>query len=114
MSATSTLYRAIYYVLLTGLILSSMVMIAGGVLSLVTEGALPGETLSPGDAASRTLAGDAAGVVSLGLLGLLATPFAAVVAGIVVSAIHRDLVGALAGLGVAAVMLLSFFLGARK
>jgi uncharacterized membrane protein len=111
MKFASPLHRWVYYVLLVGLVLSVSLLLVGTAVSLLATGALPVQTLQPVQAFHAALDGDAQGLVSLGMLGLLATPLAAVLTGIAVSASRRDRVGILAGIGVALVMVLSFFLG---
>ena len=97
--------------LLAGLSLSVLLLVVGSAASLLSSGALPKQTLAPAMALRSALAGEGQGLVSLGLLGLLATPLAVVLASFFVSAVQRDLVGALASLGVALVMVVSFLLG---
>jgi len=111
MKFNTSLHQWVYYVLLAGLSLSVLLLLAGSAASLLSSGALPAQTLPPVMALRSALAGEGQGLVSLGLLGLLATPLAVVLTSIAVSAVRRDLVGALAGLGVALVMVVSFLLG---
>ena len=111
MKFTSPLHRWVYIVLLLGLVLSVTLLLAGAVVSLLATGALTDQALPPAQAQHAALAGEAQGLVSLGLLGLVATPLAVVVTTIAVSAIKRDRIGVLAGIGVALVMILSFVLG---
>lgn len=111
MKFESSLHRWVYYVLLAGLVLSMILLLAGAVVSLLSTGALPEQTLSPVPALRSALAGEARGLVSLGLLGLVATPLVVVITSIAVSAVKRDRIGVLAGIGVALVMVVSFLLG---
>ena len=113
MKFASSLHRWVYYVLLVGLVLSVSLLLLGAAVSLLSAGALPEQTLPPAQAFHAALDGDAQGIVSLGLLGLLATPLAVVLTGIVVSTSRRDRIGILSGIGVALVMVVSFFLGER-
>jgi uncharacterized membrane protein len=113
MTFESSLHRWVYYVLLVGLVLSMVLLLAGAAVSLLSAGALPEQTLTPVLALRSALAGEAQGLVSLGLLGLVATPLAVVITSIAVSAVKRDRVGVLAGIGIALVMIVSFLLGER-
>ena len=113
MTFESSLHRWVYYVLLVGLVLSMALLLAGAAVSLLSAGALPEQTLMPVLALRSALAGEAQGLVSLGLLGLVATPLAVVITSIAVSAVKRDRVGVLAGIGIALVMIVSFLLGER-
>lgn len=111
MRFATPLHRFVYYVLLIGLSASVTLILAGSVVSLATTGSLPERTLVWTRAFSPALAGEAQGLVSVGLSGILLTPLAAVATTIVVSARHRDWTGVLAGCGVALVMVVSLLLG---
>lgn len=113
MTFESPLHRAVYVVLLTGLVLSITLILAGAAVSLIATGALPETTLPPVQALRAALSGDGQGLVTVGLLGLVATPLAVVITAIVVSAARRDTTGVLAGIGIALVMILSFILSER-
>lgn len=111
MRFTTPLHRFVYYVLLAGLSLSVALILAGSVLALASTGSLPEHTLLWTRAFPSALAGEAQGLVSVGLLGILLTPLAAVATTILVSAWRRDWAGILAGVGVALVMAVSLLLG---
>ena len=111
MRFATPLHRFVYYVLLVGLSASVVLILAGSVWSLATTGALPERTLPATQVLRSVLAGEAQGLVSAGLLGILLTPLVAVAATVVVSASRRDGLGVLAGIGVALVMVVSLLLG---
>jgi uncharacterized membrane protein len=111
MKFVSTLHRWVYCVLLVGLVLSVGLLLSGVAVSLLSVAALPEHTLAPVPALRSALAGEAQGLLSLGLLGLMATPLFAVITSIIVSASKHDRIGILAGIGVALVMVVSFLLG---
>lgn len=111
MRFTTPLHRFVYYVLLVGLSASVALILAGSALALASTGSLPERALLWTHAFASALAGEPQGFVSVGLLGVLLTPLAAVAATILVSARHKDWTGVLAGVGVALVMVVSLWLG---
>ncbi len=113
MRFTTPLHRFVYYVLLAGLSASVALIVAGSIGALVVTGNLPQRALPWTHALPSALAGEAQGLISVGLLGLLLTPLAVVAATILVSARHRDWTGVLAGVGVAFVMAMSLVLGGK-
>lgn len=113
MKFTTPLHRFVYYVLLAGLSASVVLILAGSALALASTGNLPERTLLWTHAVTPALAGEPQGLVSVGLLGILLTPLAAVAATILASAWRRDWTGALAGVGVALVMVVSLLLGGK-
>lgn len=110
MQEKTQLYRWVHNATWTGFGLSAAILLAGSVVSLLSSGALPGGVLPVVPALLAALRGDGAGLVSVGLLGLLVTPFAVVVVGIIALAMARDAKSAFAGLGVSLMMVLSFLL----
>lgn len=111
MRFATPLHRAVYYALLVGLSASVALILAGSAVALVVTGSLPQRTMLWTRAFASAMAGEAQGLVSVGLLGLLLTPLAAVAATVFASARRRIWTGALAGVGVALVMVVSLLLG---
>lgn len=111
MRFVTPLHRVVYYVLLVGLSASVALILAGSIVALASTGGLPERTLLWTQAFPSALAGEAQGLVSVGLFGILLTPLAAVAATVLVSAWRRDWAGVLAGCGVALVMVVSLLLG---
>lgn len=110
MQGRTQLYRWVYNTTWFGFGLSAAILLAGCVVSLLSSGALPSDVLSAVPALLAALRGDGAGLVSIGLLGLLVTPFVTVLTSIIALAIARDAKAAFAGLGVSLMMVLSFLL----
>lgn len=111
MRFATPLHRIVYYVLLVGLSVSVALILAGSIVALATTGSLPQRAVLWTQGLALALAGEAQGLVSVGLLGLLLTPLAAVAATVLVSAQRGDWTGVLAGVGVALVMVVSLLLG---
>ncbi len=111
MRFATPLHRVVYGVLLVGLSVSVALILAGSIAALASTGSLPDHTLLWAQAFPSALAGEAQGLVSVGLLGLLLTPLAVVATTVIVSVWRKDWVGALAGVGVALVMVVSLLLG---
>ncbi len=110
MSERTSLYRWVHNATLGSLAFSTALLLAGCAISLLADGALPSGVMPVVPAFLAALAGDGAGLVSLGLLSLLVSPFVIVLVSIVALAMAHDPKGAFAGLGVSLMMVLSFLL----
>jgi uncharacterized membrane protein len=110
--AGGRLSRVLSRMMLAGLALAIVLMIAGAVLAAVRGSSVQSST-SITDLPKLLANGDPSGLLDLGLLVLLATPFARVVALVIAFASRREWLFAGISLVVIAILALSAFLGLR-
>ena len=108
---TRDLNDVVHRILIIGLLLSTVLLLIGLLLDLLTGQALPAATLPPADAFQRVLELRPSGFLSLGLLVLLFTPVVRVIGSIVVFLWERDWLYFGVTVFVFMVMLLSVILG---
>lgn len=104
--------RLINRVLIAGVLLSALLLVASIVVALARHQPLPATALAFRDVLPEVRHLGAAGLASLGLLVLVATPIARVIGALVAWLVQRDLRFALVAAVVLAIMALSLFLGA--
>ena len=103
--------RAVQWTLGVGLAVSALLMLAGLVGSLAAGRRLPKAVLEPGPALSHALHLHAAGLLSLGLLVLILTPFLRVAGTLVVFLRGHDWRYTAVTAVVLTVMIVSLFVG---
>lgn len=108
---TRDLNDAVHQILIIGLSISTVLLVAGLIIELLRQGALPEATLHPVEAIQRTLQFRASGFLSLGLLVLMITPIVRVIGSIIVFIWERDRRYTLITLTVLVVMLASVLFG---
>jgi uncharacterized membrane protein len=102
---------AVHWVLLAGLLVASALMLAGLAAVLATHQVIPHHVLKVGPAFHRAAGLHADGLLTVGLLALVLTPFLRVAGSVVVFAWERDWRYTLITLVVLAVMVVSLFFG---
>jgi uncharacterized membrane protein len=108
---TRSLNDAVHEILIIGLGISTVLLVTGLILELLTRGALPEVTLDPVEAFRQTLQLRSLGFLSLGLLVLMITPIVRVIGSMVVFIWERDRRYTLITLAVLVVMTASLLLG---
>jgi uncharacterized membrane protein len=108
---TRNLNDAVHRILVIGLVISTVLLVVGLIMSLVQQGTLPTQVLPIGPAIAAALALKPIGLVSLGLITLLVTPIVRVIGSFTVFLWERDWLYAAATLTVLIVMAISVVAG---
>ncbi len=108
---TRDLNDVVHQILVIGLATSTLLLVIGLILDLLSGKQLPDVALSPREALLRVIALRPSGFLSLGLIVLLATPVIRVVGSIIVFIWERDWLYMLITILVLLVMTASVFLG---
>lgn len=103
--------KVVHWVLLVGLLVSVAFMVAGIVVGLVRHQGLPSGVISPGVLWGALLDGEAAALLTVGLLTLIVTPFVRVAGSLVAFACERDGRYVLVSAAVFVLMCLSVLVG---
>jgi len=82
--------RIVHQLLIVGLVISITLMLLGMGLALARGEGMPTTATSPGETLRQARAGQSAGIMTLGLLVLIATPILRVIGSIVTFVYERD------------------------